>query len=240
MVHSYSSCKTNPNSLLVAFPPPKLRNRGRSTSRNPRSRIPAQPENPSTPRANFESKNPTVEPFPNLTSSVEKESAPLVPNNCAPNEANIPNLNIPIEEASSSSHIPPPMVNPPTNVRLSNKCAALQLDDPQNQEMDDNGYDPISNDIYMRKRKLAGTAPSLANWILDYLENSNLLSTSEKSFNFLTVCCSDYQIWRERNNRRFASKWNSPDSVINIIKNAIHVKACTWKNYNQIKDKFPR
>ncbi|XP_020671933.2 uncharacterized protein LOC110091960 [Dendrobium catenatum] len=148
MVHTYSSCNSNPNPKPVVFPPPKPRNKGRSTSRNPRSRAPAPPEIPSSPpRVILESKNTTVETFPNLASSVEKETASLIPNNCTPNKANIPNLNIPIEEASSSSHVSPPLANPPINFRLSNKFAALHSEDSQNQESDDNGYNPIPNDI---------------------------------------------------------------------------------------------
>ncbi|XP_020702249.1 uncharacterized protein LOC110113881 [Dendrobium catenatum] len=147
MVHTYSSCKSNPNPNPVVFPPPKPRNRGRSTSRNPRPRAPASTEiPPSPPRVILERKNVTVETLPNLASSIEKETASHI--NCTPNEANIPNLNIPIEEASSSSHIPPPSAIPPINVRLSNKFAALQSEeDTQNQESDDNDYNPIPNDF---------------------------------------------------------------------------------------------
>ncbi|KAI0510920.1 hypothetical protein KFK09_011531 [Dendrobium nobile] len=145
LVHSYSSCKTNPNPMPTVFPPPKPRTRGRSVSRNPRpqNQDPAKPPSPKV--VNLENNNSTVIPLPNLTLPVEKEFSSLIPNKCSPNDAIIPNLNSPIEEVSSSGQPSLPMVIPTPKVMLSNKFAALQSEDPPDQGME--GNDSEANSV---------------------------------------------------------------------------------------------
>ncbi|KAI0529431.1 hypothetical protein KFK09_001980 [Dendrobium nobile] len=154
LVHSYGSCKSNPNPEPVVLPPPKTKNRGRSLSRNPRPQIPAPVKATPPPekvisaptKANnpeiviLESNNRNVNNFPKLTPASEKEISPKIPNNCIGKDAIIPNLNAPIEETSSSGQPSIPSEIPPAKVMLSNKFSALQTDEPPDVELEDIGY----------------------------------------------------------------------------------------------------
>ncbi|KAL0913878.1 hypothetical protein M5K25_017370 [Dendrobium thyrsiflorum] len=75
--------------------------------------------------------------------------------------------------------------------------------------------------------------------VFEFLDNTLQLHTLEKNFCFLVVCCSTYFIWRERNNRRFSGKWESPNTVTANIKHAIRLKVKRWKNSEHLFHKFP-
>ncbi|KAI0501396.1 hypothetical protein KFK09_016341 [Dendrobium nobile] len=56
------------------------------------------------------------------------------------------------------------------------------------------------------------------NPVFDYMDNQLLMSKWEKNFCWLTIGCTVYHLWRERNNRKFANKWNSTENIIITIK----------------------
>ncbi|XP_028555639.1 uncharacterized protein LOC114580910 [Dendrobium catenatum] len=59
------------------------------------------------------------------------------------------------------------------------------------------------------------------NQVFDYIDNQLFLSNWEKNFCWLTIGCTVYHLWRERNNRKFANNWNSMENITITIKNAI-------------------
>ncbi|KAI0496569.1 hypothetical protein KFK09_022889 [Dendrobium nobile] len=74
--------------------------------------------------------------------------------------------------------------------------------------------------------------------VFDYMDNQLLMSKWEKNFCWFTIGCTVYHLWRERNNRKFANKWNSTENIIITIKNAIRVKTCSWKHFHHLIEKF--
>ncbi|PKU73771.1 hypothetical protein MA16_Dca020770 [Dendrobium catenatum] len=79
--------------------------------------------------------------------------------------------------------------------------------------------------------------PTIAQ-IFDFFEQSMIYSRLEKNFCFLTVSCTIYHIWRERNNRCFSNlNANSVKILCNIFA-AIPLKVSKWQNKDTLMRRF--
>ncbi|PKU73447.1 Putative ribonuclease H protein [Dendrobium catenatum] len=80
---------------------------------------------------------------------------------------------------------------------------------------------PECNVILLRPNLL-----QLFDWVTDYPN----FSSHTKRIYVLTICCTIYYVWRERNDRRFALANSSTNSICLRIKQAIHAKTVNWRD----------
>ncbi|XP_020693241.1 uncharacterized protein LOC110107335 [Dendrobium catenatum] len=64
--------------------------------------------------------------------------------------------------------------------------------------------------------------------VYDALDNCRDFGMMEKQFSFINVAAIIYFLWRERNNRRFANVWRSPNELKAVIIQAIRAKVKRW------------
>ncbi|PKU84697.1 Putative ribonuclease H protein [Dendrobium catenatum] len=76
--------------------------------------------------------------------------------------------------------------------------------------------------------------------VFQFLEDFDEYCGKEKSFCYFVICCAIYYIWRERNNRRFASLNSSSHILCKNMGHAISLKVANWKNAELLKRSFPR
>ncbi|KAI0527219.1 hypothetical protein KFK09_002818 [Dendrobium nobile] len=158
LIHPFSLCPQNPNPQPVLPPqPPKSRGRGTSRSRasrpqrSPSILLPPKPSN-----INIPSVSDHIDVNPSTSLNHTAPSLPLShPPHCAPPIPpaqssglpprvpvydpkpapiilpNLPNLNSPIEDSSSSGNPIPPCIPPPPKIPLINKFASLQTEEPE-------------------------------------------------------------------------------------------------------------
>ncbi|PKU72535.1 hypothetical protein MA16_Dca008592 [Dendrobium catenatum] len=74
--------------------------------------------------------------------------------------------------------------------------------------------------------------------IFDFIELSPIYNRQEKDFCCLTLSCTIYYIWRERNNRRFSNVCLNSVKLICIISSAIRFKVSKWKNKDGLLRRF--
>ncbi|PKU69027.1 hypothetical protein MA16_Dca002295 [Dendrobium catenatum] len=74
--------------------------------------------------------------------------------------------------------------------------------------------------------------------ILDFIKLSSIYNRQEKDFGSLTVSCTIYHIWRERNNRRFSNASLNSVKIICNISSAIRLKVSKWKNKDGLLRRF--
>ncbi|KAL0905983.1 hypothetical protein M5K25_024439 [Dendrobium thyrsiflorum] len=65
--------------------------------------------------------------------------------------------------------------------------------------------------------------------LLVFLGDCNFSVKGQYHLYLLTVCCATYNIWRERNERRFNSNYRSSSSLSMLIKSSVERKAAPWK-----------
>ncbi|KAL0918502.1 hypothetical protein M5K25_010511 [Dendrobium thyrsiflorum] len=65
--------------------------------------------------------------------------------------------------------------------------------------------------------------------LLAFLGECTFLEKGQYHLYLLTVCCATYNIWRERNERRFNSNYRSSSSLSILIKSSVERKAAPWK-----------
>ncbi|KAI0506993.1 hypothetical protein KFK09_013111 [Dendrobium nobile] len=68
--------------------------------------------------------------------------------------------------------------------------------------------------------------------LCQWVETKFSSSQTFMNFNFLMICCILYQLWRERNYRRFGNEFRSSSSLHYYIKKLIIEKVSRWKNSN--------
>ncbi|PKU68946.1 Putative ribonuclease H protein [Dendrobium catenatum] len=74
--------------------------------------------------------------------------------------------------------------------------------------------------------------------LFDWVNDNPNFDARTKWLKYLTICCSLYFIWRERNDRRFALTAASSSSVCVKIKKAILAKVIKWRKDNSMQDLF--
>ncbi|KAL0906051.1 hypothetical protein M5K25_024513 [Dendrobium thyrsiflorum] len=133
LIHPYSLCASNPNPKPI-MPPPVVKHKGRSGSRNPRSRAPGSSSKPPSPSSRIPSTfhSPTSSPTLPPLSNLDKDPV-------------LPNLNFPTEESSSSEQPSLQIPKPPPKVPLKNMFASLQTEELASHHLDESsiGGNPI-------------------------------------------------------------------------------------------------
>ncbi|KAI0491496.1 hypothetical protein KFK09_025756 [Dendrobium nobile] len=73
---------------------------------------------------------------------------------------------------------------------------------------------------------------------LDFIQNSVSYIKVEKDFCYLAISCIIYQLWRERNNRRFGDTSVNVTRLICNISMALRLKTLKWKNRDLLLQRF--
>ncbi|PKU68056.1 hypothetical protein MA16_Dca022965 [Dendrobium catenatum] len=79
--------------------------------------------------------------------------------------------------------------------------------------------------------------PTIAQ-IFEFLEHSLIYNRLEKNFCYLTVSCTIYHIWRERNNRCFSNLNTNSVKILCIIYADIRLKVSKWQNKDMLLRRF--
>ncbi|KAI0519571.1 hypothetical protein KFK09_007022 [Dendrobium nobile] len=131
LIHPFSLCPKNPNPQTV-LPPKPTKTRGRSSSRartsrphHSKSKAPSPNHTHNVPQSNL----PMLSSHPRTSSPVKLVPPKSTQINSPSKTTPIPNLNIPIEEISSSEILIIPRPSQGPNIPLLNKFATLQTDE---------------------------------------------------------------------------------------------------------------